>query len=181
MRTSAAGTAALLAGRHGQRAPTYMAGGGCDELLGPLRRRARQSRQAGHVDGLIWRRRRSRSRPSVVRPRGLGDAGERPARGRVDGRCGACRYDLTNTVLSLGQDRVWRRATRRRWTSSGATRCSTRPPARRCRPRSSPAGGPGALATDFAVGMLKAGKRAPCRRSQATRRGCRSPTPSSTR
>jgi demethylmenaquinone methyltransferase / 2-methoxy-6-polyprenyl-1,4-benzoquinol methylase len=71
----------------------------------------------------------------------------------------ARRYDLTNTVLSLGQDRVWRRATRKALDIkrgdtvldlAAGTAVSTEELTR---------SGAWCVATDFAVGMLKAGQR----------------------
>lgn len=73
----------------------------------------------------------------------------------------ARRYDVTNTVLSLGQDRYWRRATRAALgTGSGeavldlaaGTSVSTVELAK---------SGAWCLAADFSVGMLHAGHRRP--------------------
>jgi demethylmenaquinone methyltransferase / 2-methoxy-6-polyprenyl-1,4-benzoquinol methylase len=70
----------------------------------------------------------------------------------------ARRYDLTNTVLSLGQDRVWRRATRKALDIqpgdtvldlAAGTAVSTEELVR---------SGAWCVATDFSVGMLKAGR-----------------------
>ncbi|GAB3948205.1 hypothetical protein GCM10027614_44840 [Micromonospora vulcania] len=93
------------------------------------------------------------------------------------------RYDLTNTVLSFGQDRSWRRATRaalglrpgERVLDVGAgTGVSTLELAQ---------SGAYAVGADLSLGMLHAGKRARpgCRCWPGTRCGCRSPTPASTR
>lgn len=69
----------------------------------------------------------------------------------------ARRYDLTNTVLSLGQDRLWRRATRaalgigpgdRVLDLAAGTAVSTVELAK---------SGAWCVACDFSVGMLKAG------------------------
>src|SRR5262245_66573708 len=69
----------------------------------------------------------------------------------------ARRYDLTNTVLSLGQDRFWRRATRsalrigpedKVLDLAAGTAVSTVEVA---------ASGAGGVAADFAVGMLAGG------------------------
>lgn len=71
----------------------------------------------------------------------------------------ARRYDLTNTVLSLGQDRGWRRATRsalrlqpgdRVLDLAAGTAVSTEELAR---------SGAWCVAADFSVGMLSAGRR----------------------
>jgi demethylmenaquinone methyltransferase / 2-methoxy-6-polyprenyl-1,4-benzoquinol methylase len=70
----------------------------------------------------------------------------------------ARRYDLTNTVLSLGQDRAWRRATRKALDITpgdmvldlaAGTAVSTEELTR---------SGAWCVATDFSVGMLKAGR-----------------------
>ena len=47
--------------------------------------------------------------------RGAGEsrhAGQEADRGRLDVRRRCRRYDITNTVMSLGLDRLWRRRTR---------------------------------------------------------------------
>jgi len=71
----------------------------------------------------------------------------------------ARRYDLTNTVLSLGQDRGWRRATRKALRVgphdtvldlAAGTAVSTEELAR---------SGAWCVATDFSIGMLAAGRR----------------------
>ncbi len=76
----------------------------------------------------------------------------------------ARRYDLTNTVLSFGQDRRWRRRTRQalepgpgEWVLDVAagTAVSTAELAR---------SGAHAVASDFSLGMLTAGSRRPGRR-----------------
>ena len=76
----------------------------------------------------------------------------------------ARRYDLTNTVLSLGQDRWWRRRTRQalalnagEWVLDVAagTGVSTAELAR---------SGARAVASDFSLGMLTAGSRRASRR-----------------
>ena len=69
------------------------------------------------------------------------------------------RYDVTNDVLSMGQDRrgASRRVGRRRRNPASA--CSTSPPAparAACRSR---VGGATVVPCDFSVGMLKVGKR----------------------
>jgi demethylmenaquinone methyltransferase / 2-methoxy-6-polyprenyl-1,4-benzoquinol methylase len=83
----------------------------------------------------------------------------------------ARRYDLTNTVLSLGRDRAWRRATRkaldivpgdRVLDLAAGTAVSTEELVR---------SGAWCVATDFSVGMLKAGRarRVPMVAGDATR------------
>lgn len=76
----------------------------------------------------------------------------------------ARRYDLTNTVLSFGQDRRWRRRTRRALALSpgervldvaAGTGVSTAELAR---------SGAQAVASDFSLGMLTVGSRRPGRR-----------------
>lgn len=73
----------------------------------------------------------------------------------------ARRYDITNAVLSLGQDRFWRRATRRALDIgpgdqvldlAAGTAVSTEELAR---------SGAWCVAADFSVGMLAAGKTRP--------------------
>ena len=73
----------------------------------------------------------------------------------------ARRYDVTNDVLSLGQDRRWRRDVidavdprpGRRWSS-------TWPPARVRRASRSPTAGATVVPCDFSLGMLQVGKEA---------------------
>ena len=71
----------------------------------------------------------------------------------------AGKYDLTNDVLSLGQDRLWRRAVSRPWPPSPARRCSTSPRARA--PSSEPFAdhGVNVVPADFSLGMLRVGNR----------------------
>ena len=73
----------------------------------------------------------------------------------------ARRYDVTNTVLSAGRDRVWRRATRdalavrpgeRVLDLAAGTAVSTAPLAE---------AGATAVACDFSLGMLRAGRHRP--------------------
>ena len=96
----------------------------------------------------------------------------------------ARRYDVTNDVLSMGQDRRWRREVieavdprrgERVLDLAAGTGTSSQPFADR---------GASVVPCDFSLGMLRVGKQATCRtcRSRpATAPGCRSPTPPSTR
>jgi demethylmenaquinone methyltransferase/2-methoxy-6-polyprenyl-1,4-benzoquinol methylase len=95
----------------------------------------------------------------------------------------APRYDLTNTVLSLGQDRGWRREVRRAWPSRPGSGCSTSPPAPPTSSAALAATGADVVGCDFSLGMLQVG-RGPATRasswSPATPCACRSPTARST-
>ena len=94
----------------------------------------------------------------------------------------ARRYDLTNTVLSLGQDRFWRRATRSALRIGPGDKVLDLAAGTAVSTVELAASGAWCVAADFSVGMLAAGARgATCRRWRATRRGCRSPTGCSTR
>ena len=93
----------------------------------------------------------------------------------------ARRYDLTNTVLSLGQDRYWRRATRsalqigpgdKVLDLAAGTAVSTVELAK---------SGAWCVAADFSVGMLAAGAARNVPKVAGDATGCRSPTACSTR
>ncbi len=96
----------------------------------------------------------------------------------------ARRYDVTNDVLSLGQDRQWRRAViaavdprpgERVLDLAAGTGTSSQPFADR---------GAQVVPCDFSLGMLQgrqAGPAARCRSRPATAPSCRSPTTPSTR
>ena len=95
----------------------------------------------------------------------------------------AARYDLTNTVLSFGRDRAWRRATRAALELRPGERVLD--VARRHRVSTAELARTGAyvVGTDFSLGMLRAGggARPGCGCSPGTRWRCRSRTPRSTR
>lgn len=93
----------------------------------------------------------------------------------------ARRYDLTNTVLSLGQDRFWRRATRSALAIGPADKVLDLAAGTAVSTVELRKSGAWCVAADFSVGMLAAGLRAGFRRWPATPPGCRSPTPCSTR
>ena len=87
----------------------------------------------------------------------------------------AARYDLTNTVLSFGRDRSWRRATRaalqlrpgeKVLDVAAGTGVSTAELAR---------SGAYAVGSDISLGMLRAGGAIPAA-GEAARRGRTSPT-----
>ena len=85
----------------------------------------------------------------------------------------ARRYDLTNTVLTAGQDRRWRRAApARRSTCAPASGCSTSPPGTAVSTVELARSGAWCVAADFSLGMLRAG-RAP--RGAEGRRGRAAP------
>ena len=93
----------------------------------------------------------------------------------------ARRYDLTNTVLTAGQDRAWRRRTRealelhpgqRVLDLAAGTAVSTVELAR---------SGAWCVAADFSLGMLRAGAHRRVPKVAADALPCRSPTGSSTR
>ena len=96
----------------------------------------------------------------------------------------ARRYDLTNTVLSAGQDRRWRALTRAALDLRPG-RAGARPGGgdRRSRPVALARSGAWCVAADFSLGMLR-GRRAAARVpfvAARRARACRSPTPRSTR
>ena len=96
----------------------------------------------------------------------------------------ARRYDLTNTVLSVGQDRRWRRRTRQTPANcSRASGCSTSPPAPVSRPLELAAVGrarpsPATSRSACCAPERTARTEGRCRSSPATRCTCRSPTTS---
>ena len=159
---------------------------------------------AQHVLGEPWQR-----PDAAVAARGWGlcQAG-RMTRAHLDKQPGevsamfdklADRYDLMNDVLSLGQDRCWRRSWPGRSAPGPASGCSTWPPAPAPRRGPSPPPAPTCVACDFSLGMLRVGAagrgppsgRWPARRPgrrpagcgswPATRWTCRSATGPSTR
>ena len=93
----------------------------------------------------------------------------------------ARRYDLTNTVLSLGQDRFWRRATRSALRIGPGDKVLDLAAGTAVSTVELAASGAWCVAADFSVGMLAAVPAGGCRRSRAMRRGCRSTTACSTR
>jgi demethylmenaquinone methyltransferase/2-methoxy-6-polyprenyl-1,4-benzoquinol methylase len=71
----------------------------------------------------------------------------------------ARRYDLTNTVLSLGQDRFWRRATRAALQIGAGDRVLDLAAGTAVSTVELAASGAWCVAADFSVGMLAAGAR----------------------
>ncbi|MGE2732263.1 demethylmenaquinone methyltransferase [Mycolicibacterium vaccae] len=69
----------------------------------------------------------------------------------------ARRYDLTNTVLSLGQDRFWRRATREALRIGPGDRVLDLAAGTAVSTVELAASGASCVAADFSVGMLRAG------------------------
>ena len=83
----------------------------------------------------------------------------------------ARRYDLTNTVLSLGQDRFWRRATRSALRIGPGDKVLDLAAGTAVSTVELATSGAWCVAADFSVGMLAAGAaHARCRRSRRTRR-----------
>src|SRR5262245_33911551 len=80
----------------------------------------------------------------------------------------ARRYDLTNTVLSLGQDRFWRRATRSALRVGPGDRVLDLAAGTAVSTVEHAASGAWCVAADFSVGMLAAGA---ARRSEGRRVG----------
>ena len=73
----------------------------------------------------------------------------------------ARRYDVTNDVLSLGQDRRWRHEViDGRRPEARASWCSTSPPAPVRRASRSPTAARRSCPCDFSLGMLQVGKQA---------------------
>ena len=83
----------------------------------------------------------------------------------------ARRYDLTNTVLSLGQDRFWRRATRSALRIGPGDKVLDLAAGTAVSTVELAASGAWCVATDFSVGMLAAGagRRVPKVAGDATR------------
>jgi demethylmenaquinone methyltransferase / 2-methoxy-6-polyprenyl-1,4-benzoquinol methylase len=83
----------------------------------------------------------------------------------------ARRYDLTNTVLSLGRDRAWRRATRKALEIKPGERVLDIAAGTAVSTEELVRSGAWCVATDFSVGMLKAGRarRVPMVAGDATR------------
>src|SRR6201991_2578568 len=69
----------------------------------------------------------------------------------------ARRYDLTNTVLSLGQDRYWRRATRLALSIGSGEKVLDLAAGTAVSTVELASSGAWCVATDFSVGMLAAG------------------------
>jgi demethylmenaquinone methyltransferase/2-methoxy-6-polyprenyl-1,4-benzoquinol methylase len=72
----------------------------------------------------------------------------------------AARYDLTNTVLSLGQDRRWRRAVRDALALRPGGRVLDLAAGTATSSAALAAGGAGVVGCDFSLGMLRVGARA---------------------
>lgn len=70
----------------------------------------------------------------------------------------ARRYDITNTVLSLGQDRFWRRATRKALDVDAGDRVLDLAAGTAVSTSELARSGAWCVAADFSVGMLRAGK-----------------------
>jgi demethylmenaquinone methyltransferase/2-methoxy-6-polyprenyl-1,4-benzoquinol methylase len=71
------------------------------------------------------------------------------------------RYDTTNTVLSFGQDRLWRRATRRALGLTGSDRCLDLAAGTAVSSEELARSGADVIACDFSLGMLRAGRHRP--------------------
>ena len=94
----------------------------------------------------------------------------------------ARRYDLTNTVLSLGQDRFWRRATRSALRIGPGDKVLDLAAGTAVSTVELAASGAWCVAADFSVGMLAAGARPRGAQGRGRRdASCRSPTACSTR
>jgi demethylmenaquinone methyltransferase / 2-methoxy-6-polyprenyl-1,4-benzoquinol methylase len=72
----------------------------------------------------------------------------------------ADRYDLTNTVLSFGQDRLWRRATRRALQLGPGERCLDVAAGTAVSTVELARAGATVVACDFSLGMLRRGQQA---------------------
>jgi demethylmenaquinone methyltransferase/2-methoxy-6-polyprenyl-1,4-benzoquinol methylase len=73
----------------------------------------------------------------------------------------AARYDTTNTVLSFGQDRIWRRATRRALGLTAWDRCLDLAAGTAVSTEELSRSGADVVACDFSLGMLRAGRHRP--------------------
>jgi demethylmenaquinone methyltransferase/2-methoxy-6-polyprenyl-1,4-benzoquinol methylase len=71
------------------------------------------------------------------------------------------RYDTTNTVLSFGQDRSWRRATRRALGLTQWDRCLDLAAGTAVSTEELARSGAEVVACDFSLGMLRAGRHRP--------------------
>jgi demethylmenaquinone methyltransferase/2-methoxy-6-polyprenyl-1,4-benzoquinol methylase len=71
------------------------------------------------------------------------------------------RYDTTNTVLSFGQDRVWRQATRRALGLTSADRCLDLAAGTAVSTEELARSGAEVVGCDFSLGMLRAGRHRP--------------------
>jgi demethylmenaquinone methyltransferase/2-methoxy-6-polyprenyl-1,4-benzoquinol methylase len=71
------------------------------------------------------------------------------------------RYDTTNTVLSFGQDRVWRQATRRALGLTSADRCLDLAAGTGVSTEELARSGAEVVGCDFSLGMLRAGRHRP--------------------
>src|SRR5215472_14509976 len=123
------------------------------------------------------RRARRRARPPPAgpgirsAPRGCQDG--RVSRAQLDKRPGdvaamfdglAERYDLLNDVLSLGQDRRWRRVVARAVAARAGERVLDLAAGTGTSSRAFTGAGAQCVACDFSLGMLQAGARRPARR-----------------
>ena len=71
------------------------------------------------------------------------------------------RYDTTNTVLSFGQDRLWRQATRRALGLTHGDRCLDVAAGTAVSTEELARSGAEVVACDFSLGMLRAGRHRP--------------------
>jgi demethylmenaquinone methyltransferase/2-methoxy-6-polyprenyl-1,4-benzoquinol methylase len=71
------------------------------------------------------------------------------------------KYDTTNTVLSFGQDRIWRRATRRALALTQWDRCLDVAAGTAVSTEELARSGAEVVACDFSLGMLRAGRHRP--------------------
>jgi demethylmenaquinone methyltransferase/2-methoxy-6-polyprenyl-1,4-benzoquinol methylase len=71
------------------------------------------------------------------------------------------RYDTTNTVLSFGQDRLWRQATRRALDLTQWDRCLDVAAGTAVSTEELARSGADVVACDFSLGMLRAGRNRP--------------------